>query len=266
MIDIEADHSRLVPPDDAATGFVRFEYLRHLFAYTEAARRIPENVRLLEIGAGEGYGANHLATPTRRVVATDLSFSALMHAHVTYPRLQFYQALGTQLPFAAQSFDAVVSFQVIEHIQDEVSYVREIERVLKVGGIVCLTTPNRKLRLFPFQKPWNPYHVREYTGARLRHLIAQSFSTTQIFGVMTNAAWMRVERARVRQIALRAIRHTLFGWLRPFVPVRRQSSAINSRSPKMQSLDLPVELADFFLASDADRALDLFAVAQKLAR
>ena len=68
--------------------------------------------------------------------------------------------LGT---LSENTYDCIVSFQVIEHIQNDVLYLKELHRVLKPGGIALLTTPNRKLSLSR-----NPWHIREYLAAELR--------------------------------------------------------------------------------------------------
>lgn len=50
---------------------------------------------------------------------------------------------GTRLPFMDNSIDTIVSFDVIEHIENDIDFLLEILRVLKVGGKVVLGTPNR---------------------------------------------------------------------------------------------------------------------------
>ena len=66
-------------------------------------------------------------------------------------------------PFSDEMFDLVSSLQVMEHIEDIRSYLEEIKRVLKPGGKVLFTTPNRVIRLDPGMRPWNSFHVRENT-------------------------------------------------------------------------------------------------------
>ena len=69
------------------------------------------------------------------------------------------------------SVDYVVSFQVTEHIQDDNSFLKEIYRVLKPGGSVILTTPNKLMSLTR-----NPWHIREYTTTEIKKLIKKVFS------------------------------------------------------------------------------------------
>ena len=68
-----------------------------------------------------------------------------------------------QLDFPENSVDFIVTFQVIEHIQDDEEFIKEIYRVLKAGGKLILTTPNRLMSLSR-----NPWHVREYSPEEMR--------------------------------------------------------------------------------------------------
>ena len=71
------------------------------------------------------------------------------------------------------SFDSIVSFQVIEHIQDDMLFLKEIHRVLKPGGIALLTTPNRRMSLSR-----NPWHIREYLSDELKKYRHKNISTS----------------------------------------------------------------------------------------
>ena len=75
----------------------------------------------------------------------------------------FCRAELAALPLRARRFDAVVSFQVIEHLADPAPYLRAIGELLATGRHRAVSTPNRQL-----SDGVNPYHVREYLGAELR--------------------------------------------------------------------------------------------------
>ena len=74
---------------------------------------------------------------------------------------------GQTLPFKDCSFDLVTAFQIIEHIPETVTFTEELKRVLRRDGVVLITTPNATIRLDPAMKPWNPFHVREYSHEEL---------------------------------------------------------------------------------------------------
>jgi len=272
------DHCRVVPPDDNADVRQQVEFFRHLFAYAEASRRIPSRAWVLEIGAGEGYGTRYLSSTCSNIFGSDLSLQALKHANSRYPDVQFLQSLGTGLPFPTGTFDVVVSFQVIEHIADVTRYISEVHRALKPGRRFILTTPNRKLRLLPFQRPRNPYHVHEYGAAELRRTLERDFAHVQVQGVMARPDIMSFEKVSLKQnparvygymveqligkVLPRSLLHPLKMLMRSLIreqkPISGQSTASISAGT-----ELLVSLKDFFLSSDVDNSLDLFVIATK---
>jgi SAM-dependent methyltransferase len=96
------------------------------------------------------------------------------------------------------SFDSVVSFQVIEHIEDDMTFVREVARVLRPEGKFVVSTPNA-----PMSLTRNPWHVREYKADELRNLLSCHFSNVELYGVVGNEKIMeyyRKNRQSVRKI------------------------------------------------------------------
>jgi SAM-dependent methyltransferase len=108
---------------------------------------------VLNVGSGPFFEFSELAgtrkhftlcdiDPRAIQLATELHASQLRGADVITP--------NAPLPYASQTFDAVVSMDVVEHILDPLPWLREVLRVLKPGGLLFLTTPNygsRSLRL-----------------------------------------------------------------------------------------------------------------------
>lgn len=265
-----SDHCRVTVPDDRADATSLFEYYRHLFPYSEAMHRIPRNARVLEVGFGSGYGAHFLSTRFPDILATDMSDEAVSYAQQRYPGIRFRRAAATDLPFPADSFDAVVSFQVIEHVSDDQRYVQELHRVLRPGGVLLLTTPNRRLRLLPFQRPWNPYHVREYTDMQLLRLLRPVFPEAAIAGITARQDLQQREKARVRQRPLLLMLKTAFRAFQALLPkpaagyleaALRRRIALPSTTPGDAAGSVTV--SDFFLAQDTRACLDLFCTAHK---
>ena len=163
------------------------EYLRYLSAYVLFAERFVRNASVLEIGCGTGYGCDFLSNSASKIIALDVSKDNLTYLRRTYGKesILLVQADGMKLPFRTNSFDAVISFQVIEHIQPNivVSFLSEINRVMKRNGRFLVSTPNSELRLLPFQKPFNPEHKKEYKANELQKLLTRIFDRVEIHGL-----------------------------------------------------------------------------------
>lgn len=151
-----------------------FVFQRSLLAYHAAAERVGGDT--LEIGTGSGYGIEVIAPRVDRFVTLDKHVPAPELLQV--PNVEFRRATVPPLPFADESFDCVISFQVIEHIKDDALFVREVARVLRPGGCFVVTTPNA-----PMSLTRNPWHVREYRPEELRRLLASSFGEVEQLGV-----------------------------------------------------------------------------------
>jgi len=158
-----------------------------LAAYAVLAEPYVGNKRVLEIGCGSGYGADYLSKSASSVVATDISAENIADCQDKYGRknLDFVEANGLNLPFENGSFDVVVSFQVIKHIapKNVLNYLSEIKRVLNSEGVFLVSTPNSRLRLLPFQKPWNPEHKIEYKDEELKKLLGRVFKEVEVYGL-----------------------------------------------------------------------------------
>jgi SAM-dependent methyltransferase len=74
------------------------------------------------------------------------------------------------IPFPDHSFDFVVCFETVEHIEDDGKFMREIRRVLRPAGQLLLSTPNAEVSA-PGQSVANRWHVREYTFTSLGALL-----------------------------------------------------------------------------------------------
>lgn len=132
---------------DASDNFV---FQRSLLAYDRAAEIVSGDV--LEIGTGTGYGIELVAPHCNRFVTVD-KYAAGGDRHAA--NVEFRRMCVPPLGFGDESFDFVITFQVIEHIDDDAAFVREIARVLRPGGRLILTTPNA-----PMSLTRNPWHVR----------------------------------------------------------------------------------------------------------
>ncbi len=135
----------------------------HLARYRFAAL-FADGRSVLDAGCGSGYGTAELSNAAS-VAAMDISADATIHARRMFsrPGVHFLQGACESLPFADASFDLLVAFEVIEHLERWREMLTESRRVLRPSGVLLVSTPN---------KAWyaesraaagpNPYHMHEF--------------------------------------------------------------------------------------------------------
>jgi SAM-dependent methyltransferase len=126
---------------------------------------------VLEAGCGEGYGADLIAGVAASVIGLDYDDSAVAHVRARYPRVDMRQGNLADLPLPDASVDVVVNFQVIEHLWDQGRFVAECARVLRPGGMLLMSTPNRITFSPGRDTPVNPFHTRELDARELVGLL-----------------------------------------------------------------------------------------------
>ncbi|MGC4960202.1 class I SAM-dependent methyltransferase [Gordonia sp. DT218] len=158
-------------------------FRRHEIAYAHVLDRC-SGADVLEAGSGEGYGAAMLATRARSVTCVDYDSSAVEHTRRRYPGLIVHQGNLIDLPLPDESVDIVVNFQVIEHLWDQPAFIAECRRVLRPGGQLFISTPNRITFSPGRDTPLNPFHTRELNAAEMTELLTDAgFEVTTMSGV-----------------------------------------------------------------------------------
>ena len=120
-------------------GQIEFE---HFHRYC-LARDLCQDLDVLDVASGEGYGSAILAGVALSVIGVDIDEGTLAHSREAYPleNLRFLHGSAIDLPLEEASVDAVVSFETLEHIREHDDFVAEVKRVLRPGGLFIVSTP-----------------------------------------------------------------------------------------------------------------------------
>ncbi len=175
-------------------------YLKHLKAYEFILDKV-DGKTVLEIGCGSGYGNKLLALKAEKIYSVDIDPESLEFARKNNfsKNVEYILADVTAgVEIVENSCDICVCYQVIEHIDDKdmARFINEIKRIIKPKGEILFTTPNRKIRLFSFQKPTNKYHKTEYSSKSLKKLLSNYFSELEISGLQTIPKLKEIEIKR----------------------------------------------------------------------
>jgi SAM-dependent methyltransferase len=158
----------------------------------------------------------------------------------------------------------VVSFQVIEHIENDKLYLQEINRVLKPGGLAMITTPNRSLSLTR-----NPWHIREYLPDELQILAASVFREVKLKGISGNAKVMAYYDQNKRSVE-KLTRYDIFNlqYKLPAAVLRVPYELLNRYNRNKlktadNSLVLDIHHDDYMVVENPAEGLDLLLMATK---
>jgi len=140
----------------------------------EYASKIKKS-KILDVGCGDGEYTSLFCCNNNKVFGLDIKERVIPE----FKKFQFVKGNAENLPFPDESFDLIISFDVLEHISDDQKAIKEMYRVLKRRGKVFLETPNRerlswwllfligKKRIYPLKLGENCIHLREYTRVEI---------------------------------------------------------------------------------------------------
>jgi SAM-dependent methyltransferase len=154
-------------------------------------QRALDGLIVLDVACGAGFGLQMLRQAGACPIGVDYDASALSEVRDRQAGARLLRGDATRLPLQDASIDLVVSFETLEHVPDAAALVAEIRRVLKPGGRLVLSTPNRRFGP-PERHTGNPFHVREFTADELRDLLRESFEQVQLYGQRPTAAYRYV--------------------------------------------------------------------------
>jgi ubiquinone/menaquinone biosynthesis C-methylase UbiE len=233
-------------------------FQRTLKAYHLVAPHVHGNV--LEIGCGEGYGVELLYKNSDQLTLIDKSPYTAEAIKEKYPKVTIIQERIPPLTqLESNSFDVVISFQVIEHIKEAALYLEEIYRVLKPNGKAYISTPNASKTIAR-----NPWHYKEYTFEDLSSLITQTFAKYTIEAISGNektAAYYEENQksvARFLRYDILKLEHKIPSWLLqvPYeIANRMNRKKLLNKNPDLVN---SITLDDYSLSAHSETTLDFF--------
>jgi SAM-dependent methyltransferase len=208
-------HPERIVPDETEPGIVALHLKRYEFARPHCVGK-----HVLDAGCGVGYGSAFLGETARRVIGVDVSREAIDYARARYGGENVEFAVGDlqALERADAEFDAVVAFEVIEHLPRPERFVAEARRVLKQDGVLVVSTPRSEEGS---TRPENPFHEREFSPDEFERLLRASFGRVDVYGQR------RMQTARHRALQ----RLDVLGLRRRLALLRRASRLVTGTAP-----------------------------------
>jgi len=177
-----------VPPNYYQHGIKNnfFQYLWHS-QKIKLAKRIISSLHFkncLDIGCAGGYMISEIAKayPQANYIGVDVYDKAMAYAKKKYPNIKFKVASAEKLPFKDSSFDLVLFYETIEHVENPEACLKEIKRILRSDGNLILTMDSGSL-LFKIVwfiwentkgRVWKKAHIHPFHHKELEKLIKKA--------------------------------------------------------------------------------------------
>jgi len=160
-----------ITPEQASEDTLKEHRERYIYA-----SKFVKNMKVLDVACGVGYGSQILLDMgAKECIGVDYSIKAIEYAKSHY-KGKFYVMDATNLRFPNKSFDAVVSFETLEHIKDYLTYFKELKRVLKPNGIIILSCPVYH-GIYIIDSKW---HVTKFTEDEILKIFRSFFNIEKI--------------------------------------------------------------------------------------
>ncbi len=163
----------------------------HLHRYAVASRCVA-GLKVLDLGCGSGEGSAALAATADSVVAIDIDEETIGSAQARHESaIRFACGSAYAIPLEDASVDAVVCFEVIEHVDDPERVMTEISRVLTSTGFLIMSTPMKSEYNRGLIKP-NPYHLHEMEHEEFIELVARHLPLLTVIkqrSMVVSAMW-----------------------------------------------------------------------------
>ncbi|NBK99521.1 MAG: methyltransferase domain-containing protein, partial [Erysipelotrichia bacterium] len=159
----------------------------HMIRYHLASQYVLPNSRVLDAACGLGYGSYMLASlgHVDSVVAIDGSDYAIDYADKNFTAVneKTYYHIGflpdALMQYPDSSFDTIVSFETLEHVEQPKELLKEFYRVLTPGGRIIVSVPNDWSD--ETGKDPNPHHLHVYTWEKLFSELSEHFIVEEAY-------------------------------------------------------------------------------------
>lgn len=138
----------------------------------------------LDVGCASGYMVSEVAKafPSSQYMGIDIYDKAIEYARRTYPSIKFKVASADKLPFKDSSFDLILFYETIEHVEDPAMCLKEIRRVLSRNGTLILTMDSGnwlfRIAWFVWEnssgKIWKGAHLHPFHHTQLERIIKKA--------------------------------------------------------------------------------------------
>lgn len=163
--------------------WTRYEHeARFSFVTQFVARKV-----VVDCACGSGISGRIFAkAQAKHVHAFDIDKEAISRAASEYhvSNLSYYCANAYCLPLQDDCADVFVSLETIEHLEDDSRFLVQVTRLLRSDGLFICSTPNRTVYspgATLIDKPWNAFHVREYSTDEFVTILSKHFQSIQLY-------------------------------------------------------------------------------------
>lgn len=230
-------------PERAEGYFIDFDrsVARYIFAQPFANRR-----RVLDVACGSGYGSFLLSQTAAHVTGVDVDKDTVQFAQKEFAsnNVTYRCADACNTGMGSDSIECIVSFETVEHISTYRAFLAEMKRVLKPGGQMIISTPNRFICSPQLQKPLHEHHVIEWSLDEFKALLEEFFLVEEVhvqkFRWSSRTVFLRNLYARffamfgqcMLRAALKVLRYAMFSL---FASYKKTTKHIDKKT--IQTLD-----------------------------
>lgn len=170
MNDLKFTGERVIPDLMKPMDFLLLEHIaRYQFSIAYAKGR------MLDIACGSGYGTQMVTKVAKKnlaeVIGADVASDIIEYARGRYhhPLISYVEAdvLDKSLPTKLGTFDTILSFETIEHVENEQLFMQNMYNLLNEGGTLIISTPFGEGKGKPC---WEPFHAHQFTKEEFHQL------------------------------------------------------------------------------------------------